>query len=104
MQAIVDAAPHQSTPAEGNPTVSKNNGDTSVYEEMLNDCRRKAGDATLERLRRLCQKKGGGYGTGGGGGMDEVDEGGLGDEETVIVSYHAALLGRADGAANIYGG
>eukprot|EP00752_Nemacystus_decipiens_P003041 g2819.t1 len=79
-----------------------------VYDEMLQDCRRKAGEATLDRLRKLCQRLSRSSADGGdnGGGVD--GEGGEGlmmsEEETVIVSYHAALLGKAEGAANIYGG
>lgn len=71
-----------------------------VYEEMLEDCRRKAGEATLDRLRKLCQKL-------ARPGADEAGTtggDGIGQEETVVVSFHAALLGRAEGAANIYGG
>lgn len=110
MQAIVDSArrhgvetgPTTNNMGDGDATAN-NSGHTSVYEEMLNDCRRKAGEATLDRLRRLCQRKGSG-GAGAGGMMGELDECGLGEEETIMVSYHAALLGRAEGAANIYGG
>lgn len=71
----------------------------AVYVEMLQDCRRKAGEATLERLRKLCQRR--------PQAADEVDElggEGMAEEETVVVSYHAALLGKAESAANIYGG
>lgn len=70
----------------------------AIYVEMLQDCRRKAAEATLERLRKLCQRR--------PRAADEVDEFGEGmaEEETVIVSYHAALLGKAESAANIYGG
>lgn len=64
---------------------------------MLQDCRRKAGEATLDHLRRLCQRRGGGV------KGDEAMEV-MGEEEALIVSYHAALLGRAEAAANIYGG
>lgn len=70
----------------------------AVYEEMLQDCRRKAGDATLDRLRKVCQK------LGRPEAADAEGEEGTGEEETVMLSYHAALLGRAEGAANIYGG
>lgn len=71
-----------------------------VYDEMVQDCRRKAGEATLDRLRKLCQRL---------SRPDARREGGeeglaMSEEETVIVSYHAALLGKAESAANIYGG
>lgn len=90
--------------------------EAAIYEEMLLDCRRKAGEATLDRLRKLCQKRarptagiGNGIGTADGGtasmnATTEQGEAGIDEDETVIVSYHAALLGRAEGAANIYGG
>lgn len=73
---------------------------------MLQDCRRKAGEATLDRLRKLCQKLSRPNADGdSGGGMDgEGEDLMMSEEETVIVSYHAALLGKAEGAANIYGG
>lgn len=108
MQGIVDAARRQEAQqrrvenSEGDHHIASPSPNSSVYEEMLNDCRRKAGEATLHHLRRLCQRKGSSVSSSGKGG--ELDEDGLGDEETIIVSYHAALLGRADGAANIYGG
>ncbi len=71
-----------------------------VYDEMVQDCRRKAGEATLDRLRKLCQRLSRPDARG------EGSEEGLmmSEEETVIVSYHAALLGKAESAANIYGG
>ena len=80
-----------------------------VYDEMLQDCRRKAGEATLDRLRKLCQRLSrpnvdGDDGSGTGGMGDEGEGLMMREEETVIVSYHAALLGKAEGAANIYGG
>lgn len=78
---------------------------------MLQDCRRKAGEATLDRLRQLCQKLGrrgsgsGASGANGGGSGDTAgEEGIMEEEEMVMVSYHAALLGKAESAANIYGG
>lgn len=98
--AAATAAPSPSAEAE-------------VYDEMLQDCRRKAGEATLDRLRKLCQRPSrpnadrdvNGDGGGGGSGMGGEGEGlMMSEEETVIVSYHAALLGKAEGAANIYGG
>lgn len=68
----------------------------AVFQEMLDDCRRKAGDATLDRLRRLCHKH-------GSAATEQADDS-TEEGETVLVSYHASLLGRAEGAANIYGG
>lgn len=73
-----------------------------VYDEMLRDCRRKAGEVTLDRLRKLCQGLSRPNADGRGGGEDEGLM--MSEEETVVVSYHAALLGKAEGAANIYGG
>ena len=75
----------------------------AVYDEMLQDCRRKAGEATLDRLRKLCQRLGRPDAVGEGAGA-EVEGLAMDEEETVVVSYHAALLGKAEGAANIYGG
>lgn len=112
MQAIVDSTRRQrvesrltneATTGDDDATAN-NSAHTSVYEEMLNDCRKKAGEATLDRLRQLCQRKGSAGAAGAGGMEGDLDEGGLGEEETVMVSYHAVLLGRAEGAANIYGG
>ncbi|CAN0144006.1 unnamed protein product, partial [Discosporangium mesarthrocarpum] len=37
---------------------AKSSSVTDVYEEMLRDCRRKAGEATLDCLRGLCQRQG----------------------------------------------
>lgn len=83
-------------------------GKAEVYREMLQDCRRKAGEATLDRLRKLCQllaRPNEDVALGGdtsGDGLDGVKA--MREEETVVASYHAALLGKAEGAANIYGG
>ncbi|CAM9571419.1 unnamed protein product, partial [Choristocarpus tenellus] len=70
--------------------------ETDVYSEMLQDCRKKAGDVTLDCLRQLCQRR----------GRADVGEdiGKGGDEEVVAVCYHAVLLGKAESGANIYGG
>ncbi|CAM9593874.1 unnamed protein product [Ectocarpus sp. 4 AP-2014] len=117
MQRIVDSTrqrqqqldpvkpPSAAAPPQASPP-SSTSPSAAVYDEMLQDCRRKAGEVTLDRLRKLCQKLSrpnanrdddGGH-MGGDGGTA------LGEEETVVVSYHAALLGKAEGAANIYGG
>lgn len=101
--AAADAAHDESPPtAAAEPSPS-----AEVYDEMLRDCRRKAGEATLDRLRKLCQRlsRPGGDGENGGGTGGSEGEGlMMSEEETVVVSYHAALLGKAEGAANIYGG
>ncbi|CAN0150194.1 unnamed protein product, partial [Ectocarpus sp. 12 AP-2014] len=117
MQRIVDSTrqreqqlnpvkpPSAAAPPQASPP-SSTSPSAAVYDEMLQDCRRKAGEVTLDRLRKLCQKLSrpnanrddDGGRMGGDGGTA------LGEEETVVVSYHAALLGKAEGAANIYGG
>lgn len=93
------AAPPASPPSSTSPSAA-------VYDEMLQDCRRKAGEVTLDRLRKLCQKLSRPNANRDDDGGRMGGEGGtaLGEEETVVVSYHAALLGKAEGATNIYGG
>lgn len=100
MQDIVDSAgQHRGETDSTAPSDGERSPDpqTAIYEEMLLDCRKKAAEATLDRLRQLCQR---------GGSKVEGDETAamMGEEEPVIVGYHAALLGRSEDAANIYGG
>ena len=100
MQRIVDSIQREPSPGQATAPAAPA-AMAAVYEEMLQDCRRKAGEATLERLRKLCQRLGR---PGAAGEVDELGAEGMAEEETVVVSYHAALLGRAESAANIYGG
>lgn len=99
MQAIVDATSHDDGERPSREATGSSAGSDpkiAIYTEMLHDCRRKAGEAVLARLRQLCQK--------GGGDADGEDVMMMMMGEEVIVSYHAALLGRAEDAANILGG
>lgn len=104
MQRIVESTYHQQEAAglsQQGPSSSSDTPSAAIYDEMLQDCRKKAGEATLDRLRKLCQRLSRPHADRhGGDGESEA----MGEEETVIVSYHAALLGKAEGAANIYGG
>lgn len=108
MQRIVESTRQGAAIAQDQPPPAAPSPSAEVYDEMLQDCRRKAGEATLDRLRKLCQRlsrpnaNGGDTGDNGVGGEGEGLM--MSEEETVIVSYHAALLGKAEGAANIYGG
>ncbi|CAM9503182.1 unnamed protein product, partial [Scytosiphon promiscuus] len=105
MQRIVESTHHRQGATGFSPQESSSPASppAAVYDEMLQDCRRKAGEATLDRLRKLCQTLS--RPTGDRDDDDAAGEGAaMGEEETVIVSYHAALLGKAEGAANIYGG
>lgn len=95
-----EAAARGLSPQASSPTASPS---AAIYDEMLQDCRRKAGEATLDRLRKLCQRLSR-PAAAGRDGDGEGEGAAMGEEETVIVSYHAALLGKAEGAANIYGG
>lgn len=113
MQRIVESTRQREAAATAAAAPEQPPSAVAVYDEMLQDCRKKAGEATLDRLRKLCQKLsrpnadengGGGAGEGRGGGGEAEGMMVMGEEETVVVSYHAALLGKAEGAANIYGG
>lgn len=99
MQDIVDSARQRrgETDSTAPSDATSQDPKTAIYEEMLLDCRKKAAEATLDRLRQLCQR---------GGANVDGDEAAamMGEEEPVIVGYHAALLGRSEDAANIYGG
>lgn len=105
MQGIVESTQQeeQTSAAAAAPTAA-------VYAEMLQDCRRKGGEATLDRLRKLCQRlarAGGNEGAGTGEAAivaAAAADRDISEQEAVIVCYHAELLGRADSAANIYGG
>ena len=106
MQSIVESTQQEERTAPAAAAAAAAAATAAVYAEMLQDCRRKAGEATLDRLRKLCQRlaRAGADGTSGIGDAVAAADRDIAEQEAVIVCYHAELLGRAESAANIYGG
>lgn len=108
MQSIVESAQQEEHLAPAAAAAATAAATAAVYAEMVQDCRRKAGEATLDRLRKLCQRlaRAGADGTAGVGdaAAAAAADRDIAEQEAVIVCYHAELLGRAESAANIYGG